>query len=144
MKLVREFDVSSINKLLPEGSHFGMAPEFIHFMMVYDDDGEPCGCFVLVPHSDISVFIHTFFLPRAYRKMVTPAKGMILEYIFNHVGWSKLLTEVPVFNTLAQKLATSVGMIQEGYMKQSYKDRNGIHDVMLFGLTKGDYKCQFP
>lgn len=144
MRIIRERDVHVINSILPKGSHFGMAPEFIHFMMVQDEESVPCGCFVLVPHSDICVFIHTFFLPRAYRKMVTPAKAMILEYIFNQVGWEKLLTEVPVFNTLAKKLATSVGMVKEGYMKQSYKDQNGVHDVELFGMTKGEYKCLFP
>lgn len=142
MELIREYDVEIVNSILPSDSQFGMAPKFIHFMVVYDDEKVPCGCFVLVPHSDICVFIHTFFLPRAYRKMVTPAKEMVLDYIFNQVGWTKLLTEVPIFNTLAKKLATSVGMVKEGYMKQSYKDKNGIHDVELFGMTKGEYLCQ--
>lgn len=142
MKIEREYRPEVILQVFPENTPLKVVPEYIHFMVVWDDDDQPVGCYVLVPHSDICVFIHTYFKKEGYRYCVQFSLPLILDYVFNVVKWRKLLTEVPVFNTLARKLAIRAGMVKEGYWKEAFKDSNGIHDVEIFGLTEKEFKCQ--
>ena len=141
MRIERTFDIAKVDEVLDGKIPFCILPEAMHFVLVYSDSEELVGCFTLVPHSDICVYIHTNFISTGFRYSVLDSLSLIRKYIFVDVGWEKLLTEVPLFNVLAKRLALKGGMEYEGRISNSFRDKTGLHDMEIFGMTKGEYLC---
>lgn len=140
MRIERTKDLELINRILEGLTSFDTAPDYFHFMVVYDD--MPIGMYVLVPHNQIAVHIHTHFLPTGYGFKAASSQKLILEYVFKTIGWKKLLTDVPVFNKLAERFARKAGMVKEGRLKETYQYGDELYDVEIFGMTEKEYKCQ--
>ena len=152
MYIKRSKDVEEIKKILHNLSAIanssdveGVPPipihDLIHYILVYDDQHEVVGCYTLIPHNVATVDIHTNLLPKGYGEVAAAAIPLILSYVFNTVGWSKLVSEVPSFNRLALRYIRLSRMKLEGTLSQAFLKDNTLYDIFVYGMTKEEYKC---
>lgn len=116
--------------------------DLIHYVLVYSDKDEIVGCYTLIPHNEVSVDIHTNFLPKGYGELSRGAVPLISYYIFETVGWKKAITEVPSFNRLAHRYVKQTNMKLEGTLSQAFLKDNVLYDIYVYGMTEEEYKCQ--
>lgn len=119
-----------------------MVHDLVHYVLVYSDKDEVVGCYTLIPHNEVAVDIHTNFLPKGYGEIARGAIPLISHYIFETVGWKKALTEVPSCNRLAHKYVKQTKMKHEGTLSQAFLKNNVLYDILVYGMTEGEYKCQ--
>ena len=153
MYIQRSYNLEDITKVLrhtlslstqEDGDGVPAIPvhDLIHYVLVYSDEDEIVGCYTLIPHNEVTVDIHTNFLPKGYGELAKGAIPLILYYIFEEVGWKKAVTEVPAFNRLAHKYVKRTNMKLEGTLSQAFLKDNVLYDVFVYGMTEEEYKCQ--
>ncbi|MDA3831793.1 MAG: GNAT family protein [Spirochaetales bacterium] len=91
------------------------------------------------PVNGITYQIHTTALPELWGKAVGFAKESI-EWLFKNTACMKIITFIPIYNKLAIKLAKKSGMEQEGCIKKSFLKGWKLHDQLIYGLTKEQFK----
>ena len=93
------------------------------------------GLWAFLPLSPIRWSVHTCLLP-AIRGHAIEATRAMLEWLWANSPCERILTDVPVYNRLALKLARDVGMEEIGIDRQSIKKGGKLHDQILLGLSK--------
>jgi len=97
---------------------------------------EDYGVFLLVPQNAITAEVHTV-LPFNKGKALEIAKCG-LKWLFENTHYERLITNVPVFNVPAYKLAVKAGMVKIGINEKSFKKNDIRYDQIILGISKGD------
>jgi RimJ/RimL family protein N-acetyltransferase len=106
----------------------------IIYLGFFDSD-QFLGLFMLHPHNAACWEVHTCMLPIAWGRASLFAAECI-EWVFNHTACLRLITNVPKDNSLARRLALSVGMREFGINPKSFL-KNGIAlDQYMLGISK--------
>lgn len=80
--------------------------------------------------------VHTCLLPCAWGKRGIEAAEQMAQWIWTNTPCLRIITEVPSYNTLAFRFATSAGMERYGVNPQSYMKNGKLWDVSLLGISK--------
>lgn len=120
---------------LPADQFQPMANDAIFYLLARDDKA-PLGVFMLVPHNTVCYEVHTCMLPRAWGG---PAQRAAFEgtlWMFNHTKCTRIITNVPAYNTLAKRFAEDCGMTQFGINPKSFLKNGVLYDQYLLGVSK--------
>lgn len=85
----------------------------------------------------ITCQVHTSTTP----DISVPAKDFVLEAIewgWKNTRYSKIITLVPSFNRLAERLCRSCGFKKEGVITKSFLKGYKLYDQAIYGLSKYD------
>lgn len=117
----------------PESFEPIQAPGIIYLLV---RDGEAVlGCFVLHPHSAIVWEVHTCLLPAAWGRSEEATRGGT-EWIWANLNCVRLITNVPVSNPLALRLAKRSGMEEYGRNPHSFMKHGKTETMVLLGITR--------
>jgi len=107
------------------------------FMGVFEQQ-ELVGVVRLEDFAAFVSIIHVVATPKAYG-----IRGYteVLPFIFNNTSIRKLVAFIPAFNRLTVKLAKDAGFKQEGLISSAYAKNWRMHDLLVFGLSKGELLC---
>lgn len=65
----------------------------------------------------------------------------VLDFCFGEIKMNKVTICTSLVNTASQRVATKHGFVQEGMLRQEFKNGKGqLEDILYFGLLKQDYK----
>jgi len=74
------------------------------------------------------------------RGIITKAVTNILDFCFDTLLLNKVYICTSTTNTASQKVALKNGFVQEGILKEEFKNGDGVlEDIVYFGLLKSDY-----
>ncbi len=81
-----------------------------------------------------------YWLASAYRGqgLITDALGVFVEYAFNYLEVTRLTAHTLDFNKASAKVLQKNNFTLEGCLRQHTKTRNGLFDVLAWGLLKSD------
>ena len=111
----------------------------IYWMLVTDED--PVGAFMIHPSTSTCFEIHTCLMPVIWGKKAKIAASLVLDWAFDTLCCSKLITRVPAYNMAALRFAKSAGFQIEGINRESYMHCGKLEDQIMLGITKGEWKC---
>jgi RimJ/RimL family protein N-acetyltransferase len=101
------------------------------------DEHSPLGVFMLVPQNTVTYEVHTCMLPRAWGYLAHSAAINGTQWMFNHTTCTRIVTNVPSYNTLAKRFAEECGMKQFGLNPKSFLKNGVLYDQYMLGLSKG-------
>jgi len=155
MKRCSKKDRLAVNRLLADESVWPMASEdgTTTFDRYHSADQYLMSeiCYVLMPREDI-VFIgfpryrvqyevHISMLPSARGRTGIRAGRKAIEYMWQNTSARKLVGFIPAYNKAAIKFAELTGFKKEGILSKSFKKDGKMHDMVIFGINKGEDKC---
>lgn len=114
-----------------------LAPALL-YLGIYSDDGEYLGLFFIHPHNHHCFEVHTCLLPEAWGRRSLECTKTCMDYVFSQTDCKRLITNVPVFNTHAKRLALRTGMVPFGVNVKSFMKDGVLHDQLMLGLSKED------
>ncbi|XLS29399.1 GNAT family N-acetyltransferase [Flavobacteriaceae bacterium M23B6Z8] len=72
--------------------------------------------------------------------IISKGVGIVIKFCFEQMKMNKIFICTDPENIGSQKVALKNGFIQEGILRNEFKDPDGqVHDVVYFGLLKDDY-----
>lgn len=83
-----------------------------------------------------------YFIDKDYQGqgIISQAVANTVAYCFEELGMNKVFICTSKTNMSSQKVATKNGFIQEGILREEFKNGEGkLEDIMYFGLIKSDY-----
>lgn len=87
-----------------------------------------------VPKGELAYFIFPPFQRQGYAKEALEA---FKDWCFNTLGIHRLFMEVGVYNEGSQGLARSCGFVQEGRLREHYRNGKGdLEDTLVFGAVR--------
>lgn len=95
------------------------------------------GVFMLQKVNHIEYEVHTCLLPHTRGKAVNVAKEA-MTWFFSNTNCLRIITEVPSYNKLAERLSIRVGMKQYGVNPKSFQKDGVLYDTLLYGISKID------
>lgn len=93
------------------------------------------GLWAFFPLSPIRWVVHTCLLPHA-RGLAIPASRAMLDWMWANSKVERIITDVPVSNRLALRLAKECGMEVIGTDRQSIRKGGKLQDQIMLGLSK--------
>ena len=111
----------------------------ILYLGVFHDE-EYRGLFMLHPINGVTYEIHTCLLPNA-RGRARDYVNMVFKWFWDNTSAVRLVTQIPEYNRLANKLAHDVGMVEYGLNPKSYQHDGELHDIHMMGISRGSV-CQ--
>ncbi len=93
------------------------------------------GIFMCVPHNSICLEVHTCLTSPLFGRS-TEAALASLEWVWKNTGFQRIFTNVPIYNSLAHRLARNVGMILFGVNQRSFLKDGKLHDQLMLGLNR--------
>lgn len=73
--------------------------------------------------------------------IITKAVSEVIFYCFDNLQMNKIFICTSKVNFGSQKIAIKNGFIQEGILREEFKNGDGIlEDIVYFGLIKADYE----
>ena len=99
------------------------------------------GLFMGEPRNSITYEVHTMLLPHARGKAADIARGAI-RWIFDNTECRRIITSVPKYNRLAERLAIKCNMELIGTNRNSFLKDGILHDQLLFGISE-EHVCQY-
>ena len=93
------------------------------------------GLWAFLPTSAMRWSVHTCLLPCAWGSAVAATKAMLV-WLWNNSPCQRIVTEVPVENRLALRLAKQAGMEFIGIDRKSIMKGGKLQDQILLGLSK--------
>lgn len=84
-----------------------------------------------------------YFVDKDYQGqgITSQAVANTVEYCFEELGMNKVFICTSKTNMGSQKVAVKNGFIQEGILREEFKNGEGkLEDIVYFGLIKSDYK----
>lgn len=93
------------------------------------------GVFMGQKMNHVTFECHTCLLPKARGKAVDIARCSI-QWIFENTNCLRLITQVPSYNKLAERLSVKSGMTKYGTNPGSFKKDDVLYDVNLYGISK--------
>lgn len=116
-----------------------LEPRFV-WVLVRDDD-EIMGLFLAEKRNHIMYEIHTMLLRSAYGNALHIAKEG-LKWAFNNLlNCKRIITLVPSYNILADRLCRNTGLQFIGLNRGSYLYNGVMYDTKLYGISKEEL-CQ--
>ena len=109
--------------------------ESVIYLGMFDAD-EFHGFFMLHRHNAICWEVHTCLLPSAWGRLSTFFAAECIDWIFSETDCRRLITNVPVGNVLAKRLAMSVGMTEFGLNPRSFLKNGEAIDQIMLGISK--------
>lgn len=94
------------------------------------------GLFMLHAHNAICWEVHTCLLPSAWGKAAVVFAAACIEWAFEETPCQRLITNVPAGNSLARRLALSVGMQPFGLNPKSFLKHGIALDQHMLGISK--------
>ena len=81
-----------------------------------------------------------YWLASAYRGkgLISDALGVFIQYAFNHLEVTRLTAHTLDFNKASARVLEKNRFTLEGCLRQHTKTRNGLFDVLAWGLLKTD------
>lgn len=127
------------------------SPEREDFHPILDDrviylavpglDGSASGIFMLHPHNTVCYEVHTCMTPAAWGEIARNGAFEGCRWMFENTLCERIITNVPVYNSLAEKFSIDCGMKKFGVNPKSIMKNGILHDQMLYGISKGDFLC---
>lgn len=118
----------------PEDFRVSISDSIIYLGM-YDSD-EFIGLFMLHAHNAICWEVHTCLLPIAWGDKAKECATLCIRWMFSNTGCSRLITNVPLKNKLALRLAQAAGMQQFGINEKSFLKDGILFDQIMLGISK--------
>lgn len=113
------------------------------FCIVNLDTNELIGYIkILNIDSDIPKCELAFFTDTAYQKkgIMSTALSKMIHFIFEKLKMNKIYVRTAKDNLPSQKTVLKNGFVQEGILRNDFKDINGnLHDCVFFGLLKEEW-----
>jgi RimJ/RimL family protein N-acetyltransferase len=81
-----------------------------------------------------------YWLAKNYRGqgLISDALGVFIQYAFNYLEVTRLTAHTLDFNTASARVLEKNRFTLEGCLRQHTKTRNGLFDVLCWGLLKSD------
>ena len=95
------------------------------------------GLFPLFPQNSICWEAHLCLLPACYGKTTEAVEGMF-RWVFSNTQCLRIVGSVPVYNTLAIRLAERSGMKRYGVNTKSRLKNGVLYDQVLFGISRSE------
>ena len=112
----------------------------MHDSMIYlayrSAEGETIGLFSLVPRTTVSYAMHVNMTKKAYGETATRGMRMMFEWVWRNTKATRIVGEVPEYNTLALRLAQRSGMRICGFQPHSWMRDGKLYAVILFGISR--------
>ncbi|MCB0546773.1 MAG: GNAT family N-acetyltransferase [Phaeodactylibacter sp.] len=90
-----------------------------------------------VPKAELNYFIDK---EHAGKGLMTESVKALLRFAFHQLELEKIYIRTAMDNTPSQRLARKLGFRREGDLRADFKKTSGeTIDVMLFGLTRGEF-----
>ncbi len=99
-------------------------------------DGRQAGVFFIHPWNSICAEAHTLILPGFRQETALVCCREAIEWFFTYTSFRKVMTQVPVWNRAAYKLAVRVGFRTEGLNTKSFLWRGKLYDQVILGLRR--------
>ncbi|KOS07164.1 GCN5 family acetyltransferase [Flavobacterium akiainvivens] len=83
-----------------------------------------------------------YFIDKNYQGqgIMTQTVAHVVDFCFNTLKMNKVYICTSLTNHASQKVALKNGFVQEGILKEEFKNSEGVlEDVMYFGLIKSEY-----
>lgn len=122
---------------LPREKWEPLRDEGVFYLLVKELE-EVLGVFILMPHNAICWDVHTCLLPKSWGERSRIATHEAIQWVFENTPCQRLITEVPEYNTLAQRLAEDSGMRPYGMNPSAYMKNGKLHGLNLLGISKGE------
>ncbi len=84
----------------------------------------------------------TFFIDKGHENkgLMKESAHVVLRFAFHQLELEKVIIRTAMDNTPSQRLARRLGFRREGELRADFKKPSGeVIDVMLFGLTRGEF-----
>lgn len=73
--------------------------------------------------------------------IVTEALKRVISFLFDEVGVNRIEAFHDIRNLVSGKVMQKCGMKFEGFLRQAYKFKNGLSDVLLYSILREDKSC---
>lgn len=149
ISVVRLFDVDVIRRTMlhpriyphviddnspaPE-DYVPMLPEHVYYLGIFD--GEYLGLFLFHPHNSVCFEAHTCLLPAAWGRPSSECAKAAVQWMFENTPCRRVITNVPIYNRLALRLAQRSGLTQFGINPKSHLKNGVLHDQIMLGVSK--------
>jgi RimJ/RimL family protein N-acetyltransferase len=110
------------------------------YLEALDEEG-PGGVWLYHPHNAICWEVHTCCLPEWWGPRALQAARLTLRWVVEHTACRKVITYVPVCNSLAYRFALRAGMVDEGRNRASFLKRGQVLDQYVLGITREEISC---
>jgi ribosomal-protein-serine acetyltransferase len=84
-----------------------------------------------------------YFIDKEYqgRGIITETVAHVVDFCYSNLKMNKVYICTSTVNYASQKVALKNGFVQEGILKEEFKNGEGVlEDVVYFGLIKSEYK----
>lgn len=105
------------------------------FVAMRDGD-EFLGVFLFHPHNHVCYEVHTCLLPVAWGQRALECTKAAAQWMYENTPCQRIVTNVPVYNRLALRLARNSGMEQFGLNPKSFLKNGILHDQIMLGMNK--------
>lgn len=113
------------------------------YWMLATQDQTVVGAFLVHAMSSVCYQMHTMILPEYWGAVANSASRALLAWAFTETDCRKMITNVPAYNRVALRFAKLNGGQQEGVNRQSFMRNGVLHDQIVLGITKQEWKtCQ--
>lgn len=137
-------DLETTKAFIRRTNHIQQRKKGYHFYIIDTNTNELIGFINIkninrnIPMCELGYFIDEQFQGKG---IITKAVGVIVKFCFEQMEMSKIFICTDPSNLASQKVALKNGFMQEGILRNEFKDPEGnVHDVVYFGLLKEDFK----
>jgi ribosomal-protein-serine acetyltransferase len=137
-------DLESTKKFIGEAIDNQIWSENFYFYMRNTATNNLIGYIVVKNiNMDISKCELGYFVDKDYqgRGIISKAVANALDYCFDELQMNKVTICTSLTNAASQRVATKHGFIQEGILREEFKNIEGLmEDIVYFGLLKSAYQ----
>lgn len=112
------------------------------FIGVFEGD-EMAGAFLVKPWNDFCYEVHGGVAKKYWGRGPEVCREMGI-FLFQSTPCLKIVAIIPEFNRLMRAAVQKVGMQPEGVITKAFMKRYRLHDLYIYGITKGEYRCHQP
>lgn len=110
------------------------------WVVVYEED-IVLGMFMVQRINFVTYEVHTMLLKAAHGMSFTIGHGA-LHWAFENIdNCKRIITQVPEFNKLADRLCRTLKLEFIGVNRKSYQMKGQLYDVKWYGISKEDIVC---
>lgn len=94
------------------------------------------GLLLFHPHNSVCFEAHTCLLPQAWGERSAQCTKAAVAWMFENTRCKRVITNVPVYNRLALRLAERTGLTRFGVNEKSFLKDGILHDQIMLGINK--------
>ncbi len=136
-------DVSVTRSVLEHWLSEYHEPDFYNWCIELKEIGEPIGNLSVVSHDDktASAALGWCIGARWWSRGIMPEAGKaVLQYLFQEVGFNRIIAGHDVENRRSGRVMQKLGMIQEGTFRASGRNNRGVVDMVMYSILREDYE----